>query len=194
MDTRFSNTAIRIAAFGGAVGWLTLAVGFQASHTLEQGRDWDGLPQALYFVGAAGLLIGGLAFGVMALNRAESVDRPRLRVVGLTLLAIGLVLSLIAGWAVPVWAVVYGLAMLTLVRSGVLEGEGWIIGGAMSVAALAFFSLTELGVGTPDVYGDYPVAWNAATWIAGLGSAVGLVAWSVTSLDEPVDERVTSTA
>lgn len=175
METRFSDSATRLMALSGAIAWLVLAIAWQASNTLERSRDWEGLPQAMFFVGLIGLLIGGMALGVMALDPMGPVQRPKWRVGGLALLAIGLVLSIILGWAVPLWTAAYGLAMLSLAWSGALRVEGWIIGGALSAASVSFFALTALEVGAVDSYGDYPVAWMTATWLAGLGSAAGLL-------------------
>lgn len=174
METRFQYNTARSMALVGAGAWMLLAVAWQASNTLEQTRDWEGLPQALFFVGLIGLLVGGLAFGGMALDPMAPVARPRWKVGGLVLLAVGLALSFIVGWAVPAWAAVYGMSMLSLAWSGALRAEGWIIGGALVAATVAFFALTALEVGAVDSYGDYRVAWVTATWLAALGSAAGL--------------------
>ena len=174
METRFSNDTARQMALVGAAAWLLLATAWQASNTLEQARDWEGLPQALFFVGLIGLLVGGLALGVMALDPVGRVRRPTGRVVGLVLLAAGLAMSFIAGWAVPVWAAAYGLAMLTLAFSGSLGRTGWIAGAALTAASASWFLLTTFEVGTADSFGDYPIAWITATWLAAVGSAAGL--------------------
>lgn len=175
METRFTNSTARHMAIIGAIAWLVLAAAWQAANRLEQTRDWEGLPKALFFVGLIGLLVGGLALGVLALNSVGPVERPKWRAGGLALLALGLGLSLVVGWAVPIWAAVYAVAMLSLAWSGAIRTEGWIIGGAFAAATATFFVLTALEVGTADSYGDYPVAWMSATWLAALGSASGLV-------------------
>ena len=174
METRFSNDTARLVALIGAAAWLLLATAWQASNTLEQARDWEGLPQALFFVGLIGLLVGGMALGVMALDPAGSVRRPRGRVDVVVLLAAGPAFSLIAGWAVPVWAATYGLAMLMLAFSGSLRRGGWIAGSALTAASASWFVLSALEVGTADSYGYYPIAWITATWLAAVGSAIGL--------------------
>ncbi len=174
METRFSNGTARLLALTGAGAWLLLATAWQASNTLESSRSWEGLPQALFFVGMIGLLVGGLALAVMAMHSVGPARRPRGRVGGLVLLAVGMVLSLIAGWAVPVWAAAYGLSMLMLAFSGSLGRAGWIAGAALTAASATWFVLSALEVGTADSYGDYPIAWITATWLAAVGSAIGL--------------------
>lgn len=193
MESRFSNEVARRVSLAGAVAWLVLAVAWQASSILDQGRDWEGLPQAAFLLGAVGLLIGGLALIVVALNPTGPAPRPWLRAGGLVLLAVGLVVTVIAGWAVPIWTAALGLAMLALASSGALRSAGWIIGTALTAASASWFILSALEVGTADSYGDYPIAWTAATWIAAVGSASGLVWWSRSLQHDTGTARVSQT-
>lgn len=177
-ETRFSAGLARTTARAGAIGWLVLAIGWQTSNALEQTMDWDGPPRAAFIVGVVGLLVGGLSLAVLALNPSGADRRPMARMVGLGLVALGLVFSIIAGWAVPIWAAAYGVGMLTLVFSGTLGRSASIIGTSLLVSPVVLVILSELQLGTADSYGDYPVAWAAATWIAAFGSAMGLFIWS----------------
>ena len=58
-----------------------------------------------------------------------------------------------------------------------------LAGGCLPVGGGVMIVLTELRVGTPDEYGDYPIAWAAAYAIVGLGAASGLALWSKTNRD-----------
>lgn len=178
METRFSNDAARTLGMIGGGGWLLLAVAWQVSAMVDARRGWDGLASGMFFVGLAGLLVGGLALAAMALHRVHDATRPRVKIVGLVLLAIALVVSFIAGWAIPVWTAAYGVAMIAVASSGAVRTPAWIAGTALSVASVVWFTLSALEIGTADVYGDYPVAWQIAWWIAGIGAAIGLVTWT----------------
>lgn len=184
METRFSDTSTRRMALGGAIAWLVLAIAWQVSHVVQQQMAWEGLPQMMFLVGLVALLLGGLALAGLALNQVEPVRRPKTRIAGGVLLVVGLGLSVIVGWAVPLWTAVYGLAFLTLAWSGAGQRAAWLIGFALIVSSMTWFVLSALEIGAADAFGDYPIAWVSSTWIAGLGTAIGLVAWS-RALAEP---------
>lgn len=186
METRFSNDTARIVGMAGAAAWLMLAVAWQVSAVFDARQGWEGPATWFFFVGLMGLLLGGLALAAMALHPAGPPARPRTRIVGLALLGVALVVSFIAGWAVPVWALAYGAAMLVLASSRTGSTPAWIAGIALVAAPIALLALSAMEVGSADVYGDYPVAWQTAWWIAGVGAALGLASWA-RSL--PADEQ-----
>ena len=186
MQTRFSNDTARLVGLGGAAAWLLLAIAWQVSAVLDAQRGWEGPATGLFFAGFVGLLLGGLALAAMALHPAGPSARPRTQIVGYALLGFALVVSFIAGWAVPAWALAYGLAMLVLGWSRTASTREWIAGAAFVAAAIAWFALSAMEVGTADIYGDYPVAWQTAWWTAGIGGALGLMSWARSM---PADER-----
>ena len=178
METRFSSNSARVVGLAGAGAWLLLAVAWQASAALDARNGWEGPASGMFFVGLAGLLLGGLALAGMAFYRMDPPAHPKARIVGLALLAAALVVSFIAGWAVPLWTLAYGLALLALAWSQSGSAPAWIAGTALTAASVTWFAMSAMEVGTADVYGDYPVAWQTAWWIAGIGAAFGLVSWA----------------
>lgn len=178
METRFSNDTARLVGTAGAVAWLALAVAWQVSAVLDAQRGWEGPASWMFLVGLTGLLLGGLALAAMALHSAEPSDRPKTKIAGLALLGFALLLSSIAGWAVPMWALAYGVAMLVLGWSRPESTPIWIAGVALVGASISWFGLSAMEVGTADVYGDYPVAWQTAWWIAAIGAALALMLWA----------------
>ena len=102
---------------------------------------------------------------------------------GLALTALGVAFSLLA-WAIPFWMglqgiglLLFGIAVLRSDRaprwSTVLASAGFILG------VIAFFVLTELEVGDPDSYGDYPVAWGVSLVAGTVIVSLGLIGWGV---------------
>lgn len=178
METRFPSSSARAVGLVGAGAWLVLAIAWQVSAVLDARRGWEGPASGMFFLGLAGLLLGGVALAGMSLHRMDPPAHPKAKVFGLVLLAVALVVSFIAGWAVPVWTLAYGLALLVLAWSSSVSTPAWIAGAALTAASVAWYALSALEVGTADVYGDYPVAWQTAWWIAAVGAAAGLVWWA----------------
>ena len=185
-QSRVSGLTMRIAGVVGAAAWLAVAIAWQASNVLERTRPWEGLPRTAYLVGAAALIVGSVALALTMFHTTEDNRRQATTRIGFIFLAVGLIVSVIAGWAIPIWAGLYGVAVMTLTRNRTRPRVGWLIGGAFLAAPVAMFVLTALRVGQPDSYGDYPIAWSAATWVACLGAAAGMALLART---EPAADR-----
>jgi hypothetical protein len=101
-------------------------------------------------------------------------SRSRLRNAGIVALGLGILVTIPMFWAVPVWASLYGVAMILFAASTRGErGGASVFAGAMIVAIVSLFALTALEVGTPDpTYGDYPIAWATSFTVAAAGGAV----------------------
>lgn len=141
--TRRAGYALIISAFLWVAG---MAIQF-ASYLADQTRPWEGLPQALYMVGAFVLVAAGLlgAAGVLGVNRRHGGS------LGITA-RIGFWLFLVAGitvfatWFWGAWATALGVgaAMIgsALIGSGIApRSAGILIGGGGVISALSIWSL-----------------------------------------------------
>lgn len=166
----------------GAAAWLAGPLALNASSVLEQTRPWEGLPLTVYLAGSLFIALGGLAV-LLAILKSDRGAFSIRSWIGVGLVVLGLVVSGLATWAIPIWAGLYGVGLLVLASSGVFRQVGWFLGASFLAAPAIFIVLTELEVGRRDSYGDYPVAWTVAFWVAGVGAAVGLVLWSRSTTD-----------
>lgn len=185
-------------AWIGAAGWLVVPIAWETSRILERTREWEGSPRAAYLVGAAAALAAGALMFSLVIVSTASVTRSKQIWLGIGLVGLGLVVSVIAGWAIPVWATLYGVGMLLIVASGCVGTPGRIIGAALLASTAVFLVLSSLEVGAVDSYGDYPAAWSSATWVGTLGAGLGMAVWARTdagvSAPEPECARLVSNA
>jgi len=161
-----------------AAAWLVVPVAWETSRLLERTRPWEGSPRVAYVIGAAAALTAGALMLGLVIVATAAAPRSKQMWVGIGLVGLGVVASLIAGWAIPLWATLFGVGMLLIAAAGRVRTPGRIIGTALLASTAAFVLLSALKVGTADSYGDYPAAWSIATWLGTLGAAVGMLVWA----------------
>ena len=167
--------------------------------TYLSGSGFDDWNSAVYLVFSAEILIAGV-LGLLAMI-GVSQRLGGLGVIGMVgfgIIALGVVASILA-WAAPFWMGLQGIGLLVVgiaaLRTGLapkwstlLTSTGFIVG------VITFIVLTEMEVGTPDSYGDYPVAWNISTGIGIVIVSLGLIglgAWLRS--EEPADIDIDTT-
>jgi hypothetical protein len=160
-----------------AVAWTVVPITWMTAAVLERGRDWEGLPSAVWGIGWLALVVAGAATVMAVVRTRDRTDRRGLRRGGIAALGAGLAVSAIAPWAIPVWSALYGVAMLLVAASGRGGAAARLTGFAFLAAVGSLIVLTALRVGTPDSFGNRPVAWTVATIIATVGAAGGMVVW-----------------
>lgn len=180
-----------IAAFG-AAAWLLGPIALYISSALEQSRPWEGLPMVAYLVGSALFGLGGAALLLAVFTSPDERRFTRSSWIGVGAIGLALFASVFATWAIPIWAGLYGVGLLLAARSGPVRSIGRWVGASFLVAVGVMIVLTELRVGTPDEYGDYPIAWAAAYAIVGLGAASGLALWFKTNREPAALTRAVS--
>ena len=163
-----------------AVLWLAVPVAWSVAMVLDRTRVWEGSPAQAWMIGWAALIGAG---GLTLWTVVRTIDRSRVPAIvviaGHVAYGLGLAVSIVAGWALPVWMTLFGIALLLFAKGmGNLRRVSQFIGGAMLFGVAAQVVLTLLKLGTPDSYGDYPVAWTTSTLIATLGAAAGLYVMS----------------
>ena len=167
VPTKFTITAGTLAL---AASGLWLAVVAIYLFALNFDREWD---TTLYWVWSVVILAAGALTIVATLGlRQRHGTNGKLATVGLVILGLGVVASFIA-WAIPGWMLIQGVGMLLIflaVRSTGLAPRMYSLayGSGMLIGVAVYGVLTLMEAGTPDQYGDYPVAW-------GWGITVGLV-------------------
>ena len=135
-----------------ALWWLAIPVAWSAATILDRTRVWESSPQQAFMVGWAAL-VGSGALTLWTIVRV--IDRSRVPngvfVSGFVAFGLGLAISVIAAWALPVWMVLFGVALLLLAPGmGSLRRVTQFTGAAM-LAGVAFqIVLTLMNLGTPD--------------------------------------------
>ena len=110
----------------------------------------------------------------MVLRQTSGEPRRGLIRAGITVYSLGVAVTVVAGWAIQAWMIFFGVGLL-LVGAGsqALRASARLIGVGMLLALAVQLALTLAKVGTPDSYGDYPVAWTTATIVAAVAAAGG---------------------
>jgi hypothetical protein len=148
------------------------------------GRDSGDGEVAAYMIFSVGILIAGVLLLLAMFGMGRRLGGLGvLGMSGLAFTALGVAFSLLA-WAIPIWMGLQGIGLLLFgiaaLRSDlaprwstVLASAGFIFG------VIAFFALTELEVGAPDSYGDYPAARGVSLVAGTVIVSLGLIGWGV---------------
>ena len=178
-----STRAAGSLAVAGAGSWILLLVLWAVHHLLESTLDWQLSFQPLYF---AGVLVLAGASGLMCAVAFAIRDRHGralgpFGVVGLGALLVGAASTLVVGWAVPVWMTLLGVgtacvSVAVLRRPIAPRLPAVLLGCALPAGAAAFIVARALELGSPNEFGDYPVATFAGLTIGCLLSAAAMLA------------------
>jgi len=168
----------RWVSLGGAVAWLIAPVAWGVATVLDRTRPWEGTPRTVWMLGWVALMAGSVAMLVRAVAAIAPYRRHGSARVGLGLMIVGVIAAVVIGWAVIAWTTLLGLGVLLAATGMNRAAPAQTIGWAMLAATVIQVGLTVLEVGTPDDYGDYPIAWTTATWVAALGAGGGMLMWS----------------
>lgn len=161
-------------AYPAAAAWIVVPIAWGLQSLLEDDGGWEGF-SLLGVLGWAALIAAGVLTLLVMLKVDVIPSRSRLRNTGIVAMGLGILITIPMFWAVPVWASLYGVAMVLFAISTRGERGGTsVFAGAMIVAVASLFALTALEVGTPDpTYGDYPIAWATSFTVAAVGGALG---------------------
>ncbi len=173
VPTEFTKSAGAFALAASGLWLASLAI-------IWLGKFADDFDTWIYLVWSASILVAGAFTFVATLGlRQRHETFRRSGIVGLVILGVGVVLSIIS-WALPLWMTVQGVGML-LVSLAILpkrvapRAASVAYGSGMLIGAILFGVLTAMKVGSPDQFGDYPLAWDIGITV-GLGIvAAGLL-------------------
>jgi hypothetical protein len=198
VPTTFTNSA-GVMAIGSAVAWIIalVAIAIAAGLPDATGVDPDQFvangQTIVFMIGWIALLgAGGMMFVAMIGLYRRHGSLGILGLAGLGITGLG-VLTLLIAWAFALWMTLIGLGVLlfaiSLLRRDISPRLWTVVwGGGMAVGATTWYVLRFLEVGTPDRYGDYPIAFAFALPIGIVIMAIGLIGmgrWLHS--EEPVD-------
>jgi hypothetical protein len=168
-----TRSAVRTMTLAAAIAWLIVGGSGIIDGFVDYGDGWA-LP---YTVFALALAVGAaLSLAVGAQATRESV-RPRLRMAGLAVCAVGAVLSFIGAWALPLWMTILGAGFgLLAVAAHPAQRRPLALLAAGQLAAIAVLIVGIEGqVGRVDEHGDYPLAGGIAVLVVAATAIVALV-------------------
>lgn len=203
VPTRFSRKSGTFAV-AASLGWLVVAGAFGLAWAFESASgEWERRSRIAWSVGTISLVVSVLATAVLiaALDRRHGglgvIGR-----VGIGLAAIAAVTSLVS-WLFVLWGFLIGVSAVlistAIVRRGVApRGPTLVFGTTPVISLLTYLVLRGLHVGTPDQWGDYPIADRTTVVVGCIGFAAatfGLGRWlrKETPVD-PADLPVVATA
>ena len=192
MSKQFSNAAGTLALAASGLWLLALIIfGFGLGFT----EDFD---TTVYLIWSAAILTAGVLTFIATLSlRQRRGNLGGLGTTGVVVLGVGVVVSILT-WATPLWMMIQGVGMLLVVLSmrpiSVAPRTAlFAYASGMLIGAITFFVLTAMKVGTPDSYGDYPLAW-ALGLVVGLiitaGGLLGMGRWL--NSDQPADTNISA--
>lgn len=156
-----------------AAAWVLVPVAWSIGAGLESDGSAGG-GEVFFVLGWAALVGAGVLTLLAILRIAPKRNRGRMLRVGIVVHALGLLVSAVVFWFIPLWAALYSVAMVFYALGAPqVRRATLIIAGAMAAGVVSLVVLTALEVGRPDTYGDYPVAWAASYFIAAIGGALG---------------------
>lgn len=167
--------------------WLMVAASGVWSAVQDGHGDDDWVVS--YTVFMLSLIVAAIVSVSVVAKLTHGARRPRMRKVGLVVAGLGCFMS-IAAWALPVWMVLLGsgYALIALSVGPPMPRAIACLSAAQLVGTPALIVATEIGVGTPDSYGDYPAAAAIALVMTVSITILGLALLS-RSLDDPHRER-----
>ncbi len=172
VPTKFTKTAGLFAIVASALWVVSIAIFW-----LDQASDGNG--NTGYFIWSINVVVAGALTLVATIGlRRRLGGLGGLGIAGVIVLGLGVVVSFIT-WATMLWMAVEGVGMLLIALAAwpirlaprpatIAYGSGMLLG------AITFGVLTALKVGTPDSYGDYPVAWDMGFTVGVVIAAAGL--------------------
>lgn len=181
MDTEKSRSGV-VPSVLAALFWLGGLGAWSTSTILDRTRAWEGAPRQVWIAGAISITLAGVLTLVTMLRVQERIrpHRERMATTGIVLVGVGVLVTLLIAWALPIWMLLEGTGMLLFVLA--IKGEGTlgtvtriVFGSAFLIAFATMISLTTLKVGTPDTYGDYPAAWTSSAVVGTVLAAAALV-------------------
>jgi hypothetical protein len=190
-NDRFASTAGGFALASSVLWLLALAIYWMArDFTADSDTGADLVWSALIL--AAGITTFVATFGL------RHRDGGALQTIGLVVLATGVLVSFIS-WAIPLWMGIQGVGMVLVTvaiwSKGVVPRPALVgYGSGMLIGSALFFLLTAMKTGTPDSYGDYPIAWGMGLTVGAGIVAAGLIGigWRLRSEEAETSSRAIS--
>jgi hypothetical protein len=168
-----SRSAVRRMTLVAGAAWLLIA-GSELIHGLvDYGDSWE----APYILFMLALAVGAtLTIATVAQVTSESA-RPRLRMAGLAVCALGAVAGLGVAWALPLWMTILGagFAMVAFAADPAQRRPLALLAAGQLAGVAALVACIEAEVGRVDEYGDYPLAGGIAVVVVAVTAIAALL-------------------
>ncbi len=167
-----TNVLRRVSVVGGC-GWLGVAGYGISTATTESGDGW----RVGYTLFTVALLLGALSTVMIVAAVSRQGDRPRLRMAGLAISALGCAVAVVGAWALPVWMTLFGAGFaLVCIAAGSVRGRLLAALAAAHLIAIAvLIAGIEAEVGRRDEWGDYPAAGGIALVVVATITVLAIV-------------------
>ena len=168
-----SRSAVRTMTLVAGAAWLIVAGSGMIDGFVDYGDDWA-TPYTLFMLALA--MGASLSIAIGAEATRENA-RPRLRMVGLAVSALGAVACLVGAWALPLWMTILGagFAMLAAAAEPAQRRPlALLAAGQLAGIAVLILGITA-EVGRVDRHGDYPLAGGIAVLVVAATAVVALL-------------------
>jgi uncharacterized membrane protein len=168
-----SRSAARRMTLAAGIAWLIVGVTGIIDGLVEYGDDWH-MPYTVFMLA---LVVAATLSVVLGAEATRGCARPRLRMAGLAVSAVGAVAAVVVAWALPLWMTLLGAGFALLAAAAdPAQRRPLALLAAGQLAAIAVLIVgIEAKVGRVDEYGDYPVAGGIAVLVVAAAAIVALV-------------------
>ena len=168
-----SRSAVRTITLVAGAAWLVVAGSGIVDGLVDYGDSWA----APYTVFMLALVVGATLTIAAGAESTRESPRPRLRMAGLGVCALGALASVVGAWALPLWMTILGAGFALLAAAAgpaarrplALLAAGQLAGIAVLIAGIT------AEVGRADEYGDYPLAGGIAVVVVAVTAIVALM-------------------
>jgi hypothetical protein len=168
-----SRSAVRTMTLIAGAAWLVVGGSGFIDGLVEYGDSWE----APYTVFMLALVVGATLTLAVGAQATTETARPRLRMAGLAVSALGAVAALVGAWALPLWMTILGAGFALLAAAAhpaprrplALLAAGQLAGIAVLIAGIT------AEVGRVDEHGDYPLAGGIAVLVVAATAIVALL-------------------
>lgn len=168
-----SRSAVRTMTLVAGAAWLVVAGSGLIDGFVDYGDNWA----APYTVFMLALVVAASLSIAIAAEATRENARPRLRIAGLVVSALGAVACLVGAWALPLWMTLLGAGFALLAAAAepaqrrplALLAAGQLASIAVLIAGI------EAEVGRAGEHGDYPLAGGIAVLVVAAAAIVALL-------------------
>ena len=168
-----SRSAVRTMTLVAGAAWLVVAGSGIIDGFVDYGDGWE----APYMVFALALAVAATLSIAVGAQETRGSARPRLRMAGLVVSALGAVASFVGAWALPLWMTILGAGFAMLAAAADPAGRrplALLAAGQLAGIAVLIAGITA-EVGRVDEYGDYPLAAGIAVLVVAATAIVALL-------------------
>jgi hypothetical protein len=168
-----SRSAVRTMTLVAGAAWLIVASSGVIDGFVDYGDGWA-LP---YTVFALALAVGAALSLAVGAQATQESARPRLRIAALAVCALGVVLSFIGAWALPLWMTILGAGFgLLAIAASPAQRRPLALLAAGQLAGIAVLIVgIEAQLGQVDEHGDYPLAGGIAVFVVAMTAIAALL-------------------